>query len=57
MRSEMEKDILKVLVTEDELKTRIQEMGDALYEKFEGKNPLFLSVLKASLFPSALPAP
>ena len=45
MRSEMEKDILKVLVTEEELKTRIQEMGDALYEKFEGKNPLFLSVL------------
>ena len=48
MRSEMEKDILKVLVTEEELKTRIQEMGDALYEKFEGKNPLFLSVLKGS---------
>ena len=48
MRSEMEKDILKVLVTEEELKARIQEMGDALYEKFEGKNPLFLSVLKGS---------
>ena len=48
MRSEMEKDILKVLVTEEELKTRIQEMGDALYEKFEGKDPLFLSVLKGS---------
>ena len=46
MRSEMEQDILKVLVTEEELQTRIQEMGDALYEKFEGKNPLFLSVLK-----------
>ena len=30
MRSEMEQDILKVLVTEEELKTRIQEMGDAL---------------------------
>ena len=48
MRSEMEQDILKVLVTEEELKTRIQEMGDALYEKFEGKNPLFLSVLQGS---------
>ena len=48
MRSEMEKDILKVLVTEEELKARIQEMGDTLYEKFEGKNPLFLSVLKGS---------
>ena len=30
MRSEMEKDILKVLVTEEELKARIQEMGEAL---------------------------
>ena len=48
MRSEMERDILKVLVTEEELKARIQEMGDTLYEKFEGKNPLFLSVLKGS---------
>ena len=48
MRSEMEKDILKVLVSEKELKARIQEMGDELYEKFKGKNPLFLSVLKGS---------
>ena len=48
MKSEMENDILKVLVTEEELKARIAELGDALYEKFEGKNPLFLSVLKGS---------
>ena len=48
MRSEMEKDILKVLVTEEEQKARIQEMGDILYDKFQGKNPLFLSVLKGS---------
>lgn len=48
MRSEMEKDILKVLVTEEQIKARLQELGDALYEKFEGKNPLFLGVLKGS---------
>ena len=48
MRNEMEKDILKVLVTEEELKARVQEMGDELYEKFEGKCPLFLGVLKGS---------
>lgn len=48
MRSEMENDILKVLVTEEELKTRIAEMGEELYEKFQGKTPLFLSVLKGS---------
>ena len=46
MRSEMERDILKVLVTEEELKARITEMGAELYERFQGKNPLFLGVLK-----------
>ena len=46
MRSEMEQDILKVLVTEEELKTRVAEMGAELYEKFQGKKPLFLGVLK-----------
>lgn len=30
MNSEMEKDILKVLVTEEELKTRIAELGLSL---------------------------
>ena len=48
MRSEMEQDILKVLVSEEELKARIQEMGDELYDRFQGKDPLFLSVLKGS---------
>lgn len=48
MRSEMENDILKVLVTEEELKKRIAEMGEELYERFQGKAPLFLSVLKGS---------
>ena len=41
-------DILKVLVTEEELQKRVGELGEALYEKFEGKNPLFLGVLKGS---------
>ena len=48
MRSEMERDILKVLVTEEELKARVEEMGEELYQRFEGKNPLFLGVLKGS---------
>ena len=48
MKSEMERDILKVLVTEEELKARITEMGAELYEQFHGKNPLFLRVLKGS---------
>ncbi|WP_081579564.1 hypoxanthine phosphoribosyltransferase [Oscillibacter ruminantium] len=48
MKSEMENDILKVLVTEEELKGRITELGAELYERFHGKNPLFLGVLKGS---------
>ena len=48
MKSEMEKDILKVLVTEEELKARVGELGEALYDRFEGKSPLFLAVLKGS---------
>ena len=48
MRSEMEQDILKVLVTEEELKARVAEMGEALYDRFHDKNPLFLGVLKGS---------
>ena len=48
MKSEMENDILKVLITEEELQERIGQLGEALYEKFQGKRPLFLGVLKGS---------
>ncbi len=48
MKSEMHNDILKILVTEEEIQARISEMGAELYEKFQGKNPLFLGVLKGS---------
>ncbi len=48
MKSEMERDILKVLVTEEDLHKRVEELGEALYERFEGKRPLFLGVLKGS---------
>ena len=48
MKNEMEKDILKVLYSEEEIRARVQEMGNALGEPFQGKNPLFLGVLKGS---------
>lgn len=48
MKSEMEKDILKVLITEEELRGRIAELGEAIYERFQGRRPLFLGVLKGS---------
>ncbi len=37
-----------MLVTEEELHACIAEMGETLYEQFQNKNPLFLSVLKGS---------
>ena len=48
MHSEMERDILKVLIPEEELHSRVAELGEALYERFQGENPLFLGVLKGS---------
>lgn len=47
-KSMLEQDILKVLYSEEQIKTRVRELGDALYERFEGRNPLFLGVLKGS---------
>ena len=32
-KSNMDQDILKVLYSEEQLKTRVQEMGDELYER------------------------
>ena len=52
MKSEMEQDILKVLVTEEELQRRVAEMGQTLYERFAGKNPLFLGVLVEDILDS-----
>lgn len=44
----MTEDILRVLLTEEQLKTRVAELGRELTEKFAGKEPLFIGVLKGS---------
>ncbi len=46
MHNEVEKDILKVLVSEEEIQRRVSELGAALAQKLAGKEPLFLGVLK-----------
>ena len=33
-KSMMDQDMLKVLYSEEQIRTRVQEMGDALYEQF-----------------------
>ena len=47
-KSMMDGDILKVLFSEEEIRARVQEMGQILYDRFAGKDPLFLGVLKGS---------
>jgi hypoxanthine phosphoribosyltransferase len=44
-KSNMDQDILKVLLTEETIHRRVQELGDALYEQFADKNPMFVGVL------------
>ena len=41
MKSNMEQDILKVLYTEEEIKSRVQAMGEELYDRFHDKNHIF----------------
>ena len=42
----MEKNILKVLVSEEQIQTRIREMGAEISKEYEGKDPVVLGVLK-----------
>ena len=44
-KSNMDLDILKVLLSEEEIKARVQELGDRLYDRFKDKNPMFVGVL------------
>lgn len=45
-KSNMDQDISKILLSEEEIKARVQELGDQLYDAFHDKNPLFVGVLK-----------
>ena len=46
MAKKMKDDILKVLLTEEELRSRVKELGAQITNDFEGKNVFFLGVLK-----------
>ncbi|MBE6919167.1 MAG: hypoxanthine phosphoribosyltransferase [Ruminococcaceae bacterium] len=41
----MEQDILQVLYSEEQIKRRVEEMGEELYDRYADKNPLFVGVL------------
>jgi len=42
----MENDILEVLITEEQLKARIRQLGKTLSEEYAGKDPIIVGVLK-----------
>ena len=44
----MRNDILKVLLTEEEIRQKVAELGEKLTQKFQGREPLFIGVLKGS---------
>ena len=45
----MEKDILKILVSEEQIQARIKEMGEEISREYAGKDPVVLGVLKGVL--------
>ena len=45
----MTNDILKVLISEEEIKEKVQEMGKQISEDYKDKNLLMVSVLKGSV--------
>ena len=44
-KSNMNQDILEVLLSEEQIRQRIQEMGDELFDRFEDKDPMFVADL------------
>lgn len=46
MHNAMEGDILKILITEEELRERVRTLGEEITKEYEGREPLFLGVLK-----------
>ena len=46
--STMQNDIESVLYSEEQLQTRVRELGEAISRDFAGKEPLFVGVLKGS---------
>ena len=48
MSNVMERDIEKVLFSEEQLQTRVRELGEQISADYAGKEPLLISVLRGS---------
>ena len=42
----MERDIQKVLLTQEQIQEKVRELGAILSEEYRDKNPIFVGVLK-----------
>lgn len=42
----MERDVQEILISEQQLKDKIQELADQVYQDYADKNPIFVGVLK-----------
>ncbi len=49
IHTEMDQDILKVLITEEELRECVKKLGEQISRDYQGKNLLMVSVLKGSV--------
>lgn len=45
----MDQDIEEILVSEDELKKKIQQIGEQIANDYKGLNPLFVGILKGAV--------
>ena len=46
----MREDIKSVLITEEQIKKRVQEMGEQLSKEYEGKRVIIICLLKGAAF-------
>ena len=49
IHTEIDQDILKVLITEEELRECVKKLGEQISRDYQGKNLLMVSVLKGSV--------
>ena len=49
MKDNMREDVLKVLVSEEEIREKVKEMGRRITEDYKGKNLLLVTVLKGAV--------
>ncbi len=47
---ELHPDLVRTLITEDELKERISELGEEIARDYRGKNPLLIGILKGAVY-------